>query len=150
MRVLLLCKSVTLLLLVTFQGLCVLVRADKKISKSEETCINENPDKEATPTPAISPIKFECEDDDPELCSLRASKDDCDTDPSWMLIHCRKSCVVCLQEQGQGDEFSSKDIEQDVGFGKIPATVSIQILQTIRLTNLYYYEYDPCRRPPIL
>lgn len=140
MRVLLLCKSVTLLLLVTFQGLCVLVRADKKISKSEETCINENPDKEATPTPAISPIKFECEDDDPELCSLRASKDDCDTDPSWMLIHCRKSCVVCLQEQGQGDEFSSKDIEQDVGFGKIPATVSIQILQTIRLTNLYYYQ----------
>jgi len=64
---------------------------------------------------------LDCFDNDAEICFQR--REDCDSDPSFMLIHCRKTCQVCVPGT----------LSQDAGFGKIPAEVSIQVLQVARL-----------------
>lgn len=68
----------------------------------------------------------DCYDDDTDICSNRNTE--CDSDPSYMLIHCRKTCQVCRHDT----------LSQDAGFGKIPLDVSIQVLQVARQTNLYF------------
>jgi hypothetical protein len=69
----------------------------------------------------------DCVDDKPKLCQARPHED-CDTDPSWMMIHCRNTCQVC--------HFYT--FPQDAGFGKLPEHLSIQVLKVARRTNLYY------------
>lgn len=81
----------------------------------------------------------DCFDDDAPVCSERHL--DCDSDPSYLLVHCRKTCNVCHE----------KTLSQDAGFGKAPPEVTIQVLQVARETTLYYeslhipdYALIPC------
>lgn len=68
--------------------------------------------------------------DDLEDCLDRSIEGLCDTDPFVMLLHCRKSCLICPQV----------GMEQNVGLSdtRVPLAVSIDILTVIRETNLYY------------
>ncbi|KAI2512980.1 hypothetical protein MHU86_1526 [Fragilaria crotonensis] len=82
--------------------------------------------KSASPNSDIN-VDNNCVDDD-HGCQER-NEADCDSDPTFMLIHCRKKCLICVPDI---------IVQQDVGFGKTPLHVSIQILQIVRETNLYH------------
>lgn len=69
-----------------------------------------------------------CVDYDADVCTER--RHECDSDPSYVLIHCRKTCRVCLEDDST--------LSQDAGIDKIPMEISIQVLQVVRQTNLYY------------
>jgi hypothetical protein len=69
--------------------------------------------------------------DDEHVCQERTEAD-CDSDPTFMLIHCRKKCSICVP---------GIILQQDVGFGKTPLHISIHILQIVRETNLYHRQY---------
>jgi hypothetical protein len=69
--------------------------------------------------------------DDEHVCQERTEAD-CDSDPTVMLIHCRKKCSICVPRI---------ILQQDVGFGKTPLHISIHILQIVRETNLYHRQY---------
>jgi hypothetical protein len=80
-----------------------------------------------------------CSDDDNAVCELRASQNDCETDPSWMLLHCQKSCAVCLSREnlsGDGDVVVAVT-GQNAGFRMVPPDISVRILQSVRKSNLY-------------
>jgi hypothetical protein len=68
-----------------------------------------------------------CRDNDEE-CSI--SNVDCLED--WALIHCRKTCSICLDDEAV--------LEQNVGWGQIPQEISFQLLRQVRYTNLHFIE----------
>lgn len=75
----------------------------------------------------VSASNEACFDDNASICFERRLE--CDSDPSYMLVHCRETCQVC----------HSGTLSQDAGFdSRIPVGVSIQVLQVARQTNLYY------------
>ena len=76
-------------------------------------------------------IDDNCVDDDEDVCQER-NESECDSDPAFMLVHCRKKCLICV---------SDSSFQQDAGFGKTPLHISIQILQIVRQTNLYHRQY---------
>ena len=91
---------------------------------SSETCSSED---DAT----CGSNSNDCRDDDEEVCQKRHK--DCDSDPSFMLRHCRKTCAICT---------SGEALEQNAGFGKLPIELSIQVLQLVRRTNLYFINHQ--------
>lgn len=71
-----------------------------------------------------------CRDDHDE-CVDRSQRGLCDSDPIEMLLHCRKSCLVC-PEVG---------VKQNVGLAdtRVPIEISIGMLRVLRETNQYYF-----------
>jgi ShK domain-like len=74
-------------------------------------------------------ISSPCRDEHDD-CPERSRRGLCDSDPSDMLVRCRKSCLICPQV----------GIEQDVGLsdGRVPMEVSIKMLRVVRETNQYH------------
>jgi hypothetical protein len=109
----------------------------KVIAIAEESCSSSR----ETATPADATCESaSCSDDDNAVCELRASQNDCETDPSWMLLHCRKSCAVCLspEDLSGDDDVVVAVTTQNAGFGMVPPDISLSILQSIRKSNLYF------------
>lgn len=106
----------------------------KVLAIPEETCSSST----ETTTPADATCESaSCSDDDNAVCERRASQDDCETDPSWMLIHCRKSCAICLSPEDLSGDDDVVVTGQNAGFGMVPTDISVRILQSVRKSNLY-------------
>jgi ShK domain-like len=73
-------------------------------------------------------INSSCHDDDTELCISRGEIE-CDSNPSFMLLHCQKTCNVCMEGNPT----------QDAGIGSIPFDESLSILKISRQTNRNRY-----------
>lgn len=78
----------------------------------------------------VSSSSSECFDDEVSKCQARM--DECETDPTWMLRHCRATCDVCVMQ--------NQTIEYNPGLGKIPDDISTEVLLTIRTINRYALE----------
>jgi hypothetical protein len=103
----------------------------------EETCGSST--ETATPEDATCE-SASCIDDDDAVCELRASQNKCETYSHWMLLHCRKSCAVCLSPEdlsGDDDDVVVAFKGQNAGFGMVPPDISVRILQSVRKSNLY-------------
>jgi len=55
----------------------------------------------------------ECKDENSD-CAYWAKHGDCDTNPDWMLVHCKKSCKTC--ESGPGLQYYI-DVKGNAGVG---------------------------------
>jgi hypothetical protein len=103
---------------------------------SEESCSSTST--ETTTTVDATCESASCSDDDNAACELRAAQNDCESDPSWMLLHCRKSCAICFSaEDLSGDDVVVAFTGQNAGFGMVPPDISVRILQRVRKSNLY-------------
>ena len=89
-----------------------------------------NNDRECRASESDAAASCDCFDDDTSLCSERHLE--CDSDPSYMLLHCRNTCNVCHENT----------LSQNAGFGKVPLEVTIQVLAVARQTNRYYESLD--------
>jgi uncharacterized UPF0146 family protein len=90
-----------------------------------------------------------CFDDNDIICQQRGEAD-CDINVSYMLVHCRKTCAICIAEDASDSNDTNHTshhtngaihnavLPQDVGFGRVPWDVSIKILLVVRQTNLYF------------
>jgi hypothetical protein len=126
--------SSLLLLILPFLLLSTSVTgADSDPAASSETCSSED-----AATGTCRNNDNDCRDDDEEVCQKR--RKDCDSDPSFMLRHCRKTCVICMNRSMHTS--SEGPLEQDAGFGKLPLEISIQVLQLVRRTNLYFINHN--------
>jgi hypothetical protein len=103
----------------------------------DETCGSST--ETATSADATCESAPSCIDDDDAVCELRASQNKCETYSHWMLLHCRKSCAVCLspEDLSGDDDVVVAFTDQNAGFGMVPPDISVKILQSVRKSNLY-------------
>lgn len=104
-------------------GMFVVAQGDKlnaKKGNDDRECVASESDATCT----------DCFDHDVSVCSERHFE--CDSDPSYMLVHCRKTCKVCQENT----------LSQNAGFGRVPSEVTMRVLQVARQTNLYYESLD--------
>jgi hypothetical protein len=104
-----------------------LCRGDQNVK--DETCSVPSSETHADEQNRPRTSDSTCFDDDENQCRNRPHSD-CDDD-EWMLLHCRKTCTICLPERD--DQYG---VTQNVGLGQVPLDVSVQILRVVRQTNL--------------